>query len=208
MLFSAQYTRYKIIPSVPHPGRPEEVKIDLTINAALLVDWDNAGQNLAGKIITSALNTYAGGRRTFRHTPVSVTWSLTWGHPHRHNNALGVSLIPKALLLSAGEGGCFCLSETGGRKIGDVLLPAEDLGWTARKPGSSAADSFRRTAAHEFGHAQALVDVRDDRRSIMYFRQLNPSQLRRIKQRWTDHELRDALQHLFEPVNLPPWLHS
>jgi len=193
-------------------SRPQEYELKLTIYAALLEHQDGASRQAADRAISSALNTYAGGRRLFHHTPVHVSWALHWRTVVRPTpQELCVRFIRKDLLLAKGEGGLFRLDSTFSsglqREIATVWLPREDL-LSARgyKPDTRSV-TFARTVAHEFGHAQGLGDS-ENLTSIMFKRQLTPAQTRRIKQRWTDDELRGALQHLFQPGTLPPWLKS
>jgi len=209
-MFSSAYTAYQITPHEARPGRPREFTMDLTIRAVLDLDWNDAGRPTAERTITRALNQFAGGRRMFRHTPVDVRWHLVWDANRSSQKSLKIAFMPRDLLLAAGEGGVFVLTIDGfGTRIGRVLLPAEGLAaHGSRRPGSPR-DAFGRVIAHEFGHALGLPDDRGDRRTIMYFRELNPRQLRRISQHWTDQELRTALQGLFaRPADLPPWLNS
>lgn len=210
MFFSAAYTDYRIIPRAAPHGRPaQEFNIDLTIRVTLDLDWFHAGQATANHAITHSLNHFAGGRRIFKHTPVHVQWHLAWGQPnHDRNRTLQVAFVPKDVLAKGDAGGLFVLlQEKDDYKVGRVLLPAEGLAKSRQTRVGSVGDGFRRTIGHEFGHTQGLPD-QTDIQSVMYFRQLRPDQMRRISQRWSDQELRDALQHLFVASELPSWLNS
>jgi hypothetical protein len=211
MFFSAAYTDYRIIPRVAQHGKPQEFNMDLTIRVTLDLDWFHAGRAKANQVITHALNHFAGGRRMFRHTPVHVQWHLAWGQPnHDLRRTLQIAFVPKDVLLKGDAGGLFVLKLDGDDyKVGRVLLPSEGLAKSRQIQVGSVGDGFRRVVAHEFGHTQGLPDDPTDSSTVMYFRELRPDQMRRISQRWSDQELRDALQHLFaRPSELPSWLNS
>jgi len=211
MFFSTAYTDYRIIPRVAQHGRPQEFNMDLTVRVTLDLDWFHAGHAAANRSITHALNHFAGGRRMFKHTPVHVQWHLAWGQPyHDRNRTLQVAFVPKDVLAKGDAGGLFILlQEADDYKVGRVLLSAEGLAKSGQTRVGSVGDGFRRTIAHDFGHSQGLPDDQTDIQTVMYFRELRPDQMRRISQRWSDQELRDALQHLFaRPSELPSWLNS
>jgi hypothetical protein len=202
------------MPHEARAGSPQGYTLEFTLDVALEIDWNRVGTAFLTPLITGALNQHAGGNRDFRGTPVYVSWSLSWVPTVRvpAGRALGVSLVPDEVLSSAHAGGMFLHAESGGSNVNRILLKAGTVERLQRRRGSTrrsrraASMRMRRSASHEIGHALGLDDERRDAATTMYYRGLTSRQLRRIDQRWSDAELRQALRNVFPPADRPAWL--
>lgn len=203
------------------PDSPPGFTLNLTLTVALEIDWEGVGTTILESIITDALNIHAGGRRTFTGTDVHVTWSLSWTDALRVQigSAMGVALIPEDLLAGAHVGGLCVHSAPDSNAFCRVVLPAFTPPPPAprrRRRGSlrrrrhrrtpPATDRFRRTSSHEVGHGLGLSDERTDSSTTMYYRALTAGRRRRLDQRWTDDELRQALRNVIPDGDRPEWL--
>lgn len=213
-LFSARYTTYAVMPWRHQRGRsPAGFSLDLTL--ALTHERDESGT--AGPaailpIIESALNRHAGGVRQFAGTPISVRWRGRWtARTVLGGRALGIAILNddfyNVLERPSHPSVAQTMIVTGGdRDFARIIFRASSF--TRPRRGSIGERQTLSTTAHELGHAFGLSDHRGDPRSTMYYAQLTSRQARRIDQRWSDSELRQALRGIFEgPGRIrPDWL--
>jgi hypothetical protein len=216
--FSDEYTDYRISPLVGGAGSVME----LTLHAALEIDWDRVGARLISSVLHGAMNRYAGGRRTFNDHEVDISWriDLTVALAVRmgptSDERLGVCAVPAEVIRHAGghAAAMFISESRGPDRISRVFLPAERLlestTTSRRRPeqrrAAAAREEIEAHAGRELGHGYDLDDDHSARESLMYYRLLTPAERRRLNQRWTDAELRAALVGLFPEGSRPRWL--
>jgi hypothetical protein len=216
-MFAARYTTYTILPQEHTRGSaPPGYYLELTLALAHERDESGvAGPAVLGPRISTALNQGAGGRRQFGATPVFIDWRVNWS-PLRvlSGRVLGVAVLNDDLFDALDRPGHPSAAQTllvlgGDREYGRMIFRSSSF-VAARTHGRrvSGGERIRSTFTHEVGHALGLDDQRTDPSSTMYYQQLTNRQYRRLDQRWSDGELRLALQNIFTGPGRtrPAWL--
>jgi hypothetical protein len=217
MHFAARYTRYSIMPYEHQRGMaPTGYHLQVTVLLTLEHDvTGRTGTTVLTPLITRALNQHAGGRRLFGSTPVFVEWLVAWS-PLRveSGRVLGVAIVDDYVVDSLERPGhppaaVTLLSVGGAREWGRMIFRAslfESSHGHARL--ATRSERTQSTIAHEAGHATGQRDQRTDPASTMFYRQLTDREYRRLDQRWSDMELRIALQNIFSGPDRrrPAWL--
>jgi hypothetical protein len=226
MHFAARYTRYRIAPYAHQRGAaPPGYHLHLTV--VLRLEHDATGRmGTAGlsPLIVRALNEHAGGNRVFQGTHVSVEWSVEWSSVRvESGRVLGVAILPDDVVdvlgrPNHGAGAVTLVSLGGSRDFGRMIYRASlfDRLQAPRRPETQSerirrrarSERARSTIAHEVGHAAGLEDRRSGTGSTMYYAQLTDQQYQSLDQRWSDAELRTALQNIFSGPDRPrpAWL--
>jgi hypothetical protein len=217
MHFAARYTEYTIMPHAHQWGTPPP-GYDLRVTVALRLEHDTTGRTgtvVLTPLITSSMNQHAGGRRLFGRTTVFVEWLVNWSSQRvESGRVLGVSIMPDDIVESLERpghpvGAMTILSEGGTREFGRMIFRASLFERPRGRPQQAAQRGrVQSTIAHEVGHGIGLRDQRSQPESTMFYRQLTNSEYRRLDQRWSDVELRAALQNIFSGPNRPrpDWL--
>lgn len=197
MHLSTRFARITVAPR-QRPGGPSTLFITITLNTMLEISLTSRNTRISqpqvSNLLTAALNRHAGGARTLRQQPCQITWQLNWPSDPAaltSGRAIGISLIPDAMLNGSGKDGMWFAS-VGSRgelpRDGDTYNRILILGDQASqiltgRPGvpSAARTRFRNSAAHEIGHALGITHaggtLMDDTNTNRMDRMMSDAQL-------------------------------
>jgi hypothetical protein len=135
--------------------------VQITLTVAREVNMLSADVTAAQleRLLVSSLNRHAGGVRMLNGRRSEVSWALRWVDRSfvQAGTALGVSLVPDAVLHAADADGVFARSIVGTGEVCRILLAgghARQALSRNRRQAAAGRTAFGNASAHEFGHSQ------------------------------------------------------